>query len=127
MKTWFITGTSTGLGRVLTEKLLQQGHRVAATLRKPEALDDLKKQYNDNLWVATLDVTNTTQIHEVVEKAIQHFGKIDVVVNNAGYALFCAAEEALDDQIRQQLETNIMGSIQVIRAFLPRLRAQGGG
>lgn len=127
MKTWLITGTSTGLGRTLTEKLLQQGQRVAATARKPEALNALKKQYGDLLWVAKLDVTITADIKEVVKNAFDELGKIDVIVNNAGYALFCAAEEASDEQIEQQINTNVTGSVQVIRAALPYLRAQGGG
>lgn len=127
MKTWFITGTSTGLGRILTEKLLAQGHRVAATVRKDDALNDLKEKYGDLLWVAKLDVTNTPQINEVVKKAFDDLKQIDVIVNNAGYALFCAAEEASDEQMKQQIDTNIVGSVQVIRAILPYLRAQGSG
>ena len=127
MKTWFITGTSTGLGRILTEKLLEQGNRVAATVRKADALNNLKEQYGDKLWVATLDVTDTAAVKKTVDDAFAALGHIDVVVNNAGYALFCAAEEAGDDQIVQQINTNIIGSIQVIRAALPHLRAQGGG
>ncbi len=127
MKTWFITGTSSGLGRVLTEKLLEQGHRVAATVRKPDALDELKARYPGLLWVAQLDVTDNQAVKDTVNGAFADLGHIDVVVNNAGYALFCAAEEAEDDQIRRQIDTNIMGSIQVIRAALPHLRQQGGG
>lgn len=127
MKTWFITGTSTGLGRILTEKLLAQGHRVAATVRKPNALASLQAQYGDRLWVATLDVTDTPAIRTVVNKAFADLGQIDVVVNNAAYALFCSVEEAADDQIVHQLNTNIVGSIQVIRAALPHLRVQGSG
>jgi len=127
MKTWFITGTSTGLGRILTEKLLQQGHRVAATVRKEDALNDLKAKYNDRLWVAVLDVTDTSAIKKVVNAAFADLGKIDVIVNNAGYALFCSVEEAGDDQIQHQIATNITGSIQIIRAALTHLRAQGGG
>jgi len=127
MKTWFITGTSTGLGRKLTEKLLAQGNRVAATARKPEILDELKQRYGEKLWVARLDVTDTDQIKEVVKKAFDELGQIDVIVNNAGYALFCAVEEASDQQIDRQIATNITGSVQVIRAVLPYLRAQGNG
>jgi NADP-dependent 3-hydroxy acid dehydrogenase YdfG len=127
MKTWFITGTSTGLGRILTEKLLQQGHKVAATVRKADALDALKEQYGHQLWVAVLDVTDTAGIKQVVNTAFAELGRIDVVVNNAGYALFCAVEEADDKQIDHQIATNITGSIQVIRAALPHLRVQGGG
>lgn len=127
MKTWFITGTSTGLGRILTERLLEQGHRVAATIRKPGVLDDLKARYGDNLWVAILDLTDTAAIKQTIDNAFKTLGHIDVIVNNAGYALFCAAEEASDEQVRQQIDTNILGSVQVIRMALPHLRAQGGG
>ena len=126
-KTWFITGTSSGFGRVLTEKLLARGDRVAATLRRVAALDDLKVPHGDRLWVAPLDVTDTAAVRRVVDRAFDEMGRIDVVVNNAGYALFGAAEEAGDDQIRHQIDTNLVGSIQVIRAALPHLRAQGGG
>jgi NADP-dependent 3-hydroxy acid dehydrogenase YdfG len=127
MKTWFITGTATGFGRTLTENLLAQGDRVAATARKPEALNDLKEKYGDLIWVAKLDVTDTAQVKQVMKQAFDDLGRVDVIVNNAGYALFCAAEEAADDQIRQQIDTNIIGSVQVIRAALPYLRSQGGG
>ena len=126
-KTWFITGSSSGFGRALTETLLERGNRVAATLRKINALDDLKEQYGERIWVAPLDVTDTRAVRGVVERAFDDMGRIDVVVNNAGYGLFGAAEEVSDDQIRRQIETNLIGSIQVIRAALPLLRAQGGG
>lgn len=125
--TWFITGTSSGFGRQLTELLLERGDRVAATLRRPERLNDLANRYGDQLWVRDLDVTNTDQLREVVDAAFAELGRIDVVVNNAAYALFGAAEEVSDDQIRHQIDTNVIGSIQVIRAALPHLRAQGGG
>jgi NAD(P)-dependent dehydrogenase (short-subunit alcohol dehydrogenase family) len=126
-KTWFITGTSSGFGRMLCEKLLERGDRVAATLRKLEALDDLKARYGDQLWIAVLDVTDTQAVRAVVDRAFKELGRIDFVVNNAGYALFCAAEEASDEQVRQQIDTNVLGSMAVIRAALPHLRAQGGG
>lgn len=126
-KTWFITGTSSGFGRVMAEKLLARGDRVAATLRKVGALDDLKAAHGDRLWIATLDVTDTTAVRTVVDRAFAELGRIDVVVNNAGYGLFGAAEELSDDQIRQQIDTNLIGSIAVIRAALPHLREQGGG
>ncbi|UOG77310.1 SDR family oxidoreductase (plasmid) [Hymenobacter tibetensis] len=127
MKTWFITGTSAGFGRLLTEKLLARGERVAATLRKPDALHDLQAQYGEQLWVAALDVTDTAAVRQVIGQAFADLGRIDVVVNNAAYALFGAGEEADDEQIQQQLATNLTGSMQVIRAALPHLRAQGGG
>ena len=126
-KTWFITGTSSGIGRALTEKLLARGDGVAATLRKADALDHLKARYGDRLWAAAMDVTDTEAVRAVVNKAFAELGRIDVVVNNAGYGLFGAAEEVSDDQIRHQIDTNIIGSIQVIRAALPHLREQGGG
>jgi len=127
MKTWFITGTSSGLGRVLTEKLLEQGNKVVATVRKADALNDLKERFANSLLVEILDVTDTEAIRQVINKAFAESGTIDVVVNNAGYALFCATEEASDEQIRHQIDTNIIGSIQIIRAALPYLRAQGHG
>jgi NAD(P)-dependent dehydrogenase (short-subunit alcohol dehydrogenase family) len=125
--TWFITGTSSGIGRELTKKLLARGDRVAATLRTPAALDDLKAQYGAQLWVAALDVTDDVAIRQVVDRAFAELGRIDVVVSNAGYALFGAAEEVDDAQIRQQIDTNLIGAIQLIRAVLPHLRRQGGG
>ncbi|PRY40650.1 SDR family oxidoreductase [Umezawaea tangerina] len=125
--TWFITGTSTGFGRLLVEELLGRGDRVAATLRKPEALDDLQAEHGDRLWVGRLDVTDTEQVRKVVDDAFQELGTIDVVVNNAGHGVFASVEEATDEQIRQVVDTNLMGSIHVIRAALPHLRAQGRG
>jgi NAD(P)-dependent dehydrogenase (short-subunit alcohol dehydrogenase family) len=127
MKTWFITGTSSGFGRQLTELLLERGDRVAATARRPEALDDLKAVHGDRLWTSALDVTDTPSVRAVVDKAFAELGRVDVVVSNAGYALFGAAEEASDEQIERQFATNLIGSIQLARAVLPHLRAQGGG
>lgn len=126
-RTWFITGTSSGFGRELTELLLTQGERVAATSRKIDGLNELKAQYGDLLWVRSMDVTDTAAVRQVVDEAFEELGRIDVVVNNAGYALFGAAEEVTDEQIVQQINTNLIGSISVIRAALPHLRAQGGG
>src|SRR5690554_1977073 len=126
-KTWFITGTSTGLGRLLTERLLARGDRVVATVRQSDVLKTLTAQYGDQLLVLKLDVTDTHAINTVVAEAFQRVGQIDVVVSNAGYALFGAAEEASDAQIERQIATNLVGSIQLIRAVLPHLRQQGGG
>ena len=84
MKTWLITGTSTGLGRTLTEKLLAKGDRVVATVRKADALDELKRTFPENLWVFVLDVTDTEAIKNVISKAFNDLGQIDVVVSNAG-------------------------------------------
>ena len=126
-KTWFITGTSAGLGRIMTETLLARGDRVAATLRKPAMLDEMRDRYGERLWVASLDVTDTQAVRQVIDRAFGELGCIDVLVNNAAYALFGAAEEVSDEQIGRQIDTNLTGSIQVIRAALPHLRAQGGG
>jgi NAD(P)-dependent dehydrogenase (short-subunit alcohol dehydrogenase family) len=126
-RTWLITGASSGIGRKLTEILLAHGDRVAATLRRTGALDELKARYGDALWVESLDVTDPTRVRSVVDRAFGELGRIDVVVSNAGYGLFGAAEEVSDEQIRHQLDTNLIGSMAVIRAALPHLREQGGG
>ncbi|WP_027348744.1 SDR family oxidoreductase [Halotalea alkalilenta] len=126
-KTWFITGTSAGLGRLLTERLLARGDRVAATVRRLEALDDLVDTYGDRLWVARLDVTDAAAVRSVVDRAFAELGRIDVVVSNAGYGVLGAAEEASDEQVRHVIDTNLVGSISLIRAAIPRLREQGGG
>jgi NAD(P)-dependent dehydrogenase (short-subunit alcohol dehydrogenase family) len=126
-RSWFITGVNSGFGRHMTEQLLARGDRVAGTVRKMDAMNDLKAKYGDLLWLAHLDVTDTPAIREVVNKAFTDLGKIDVVVNNAGYGLFGAAEELTDDQIVHQINTNLIDSIQVVRAALPHLRTQGGG
>ncbi len=126
-KTWFITGTSSGFGRLMTEKLLARGDTVVATLRRTGALDDLRTQYADRLDVVELDVTDSAAVRRTVDAAFAAHERIDVVVSNAGYGLFGAAEELTDEQIRLQIDTNLIGSMQLIRAALPHLRAQGGG
>ncbi|KQS67075.1 short-chain dehydrogenase [Rhizobium sp. Leaf371] len=127
MKTWLITGGSSGLGRIMTEKLLERGDRVVATVRRSDALDDLATRYGEHLRVLVLDVTDTHAVRRVVDDAFTSQVRIDVVVSNAGYGLFGAAEEVSDEQIERQIATNLVGSIQLIRASLPHLRAQGGG
>ena len=125
--TWFITGASSGFGRLLTEQLLTRGDRVAATFRRPGALDGLRAEHGDRLWTARLDVTDTEQVRRVVDEAFEALGAIDVVVNNAGHGVLASVEEASDEQIRRVIDTDLLGSIQVIRAALPHLRAQRGG
>jgi NAD(P)-dependent dehydrogenase (short-subunit alcohol dehydrogenase family) len=125
--TWFITGVNSGFGREMTEQLLRRGDRVAGTVRKLDAVADLKEKYGDRFWVAHLDVTDVAEIKTVVGTAFAELGTIDVVVNNAGYGLFGAAEELTDAQIDHVIATNLTGSIQVTRAALPHLRAQRGG
>jgi len=126
-KTWLITGASAGFGRMMAERLLGRGDRVVATVRRPAALDDLRAVHGERLCVLTLDVTDASAVREVVDQAFGVMRRIDVVVSNAGYGLFGAAEELSDAQIEQQIATNLTGSIQLIRAVLPHLRAQGGG
>ncbi len=126
-RTWLITGANSGLGLRMTSQLLERGDSVAATARNPEQLDDLAGKYPDHLRVYRLDVSDTGAIRSVVEQAYADFGRIEVVVSNAGYGLAGAAEELLDDEIDRQIATNLVGSIQLIRAVLPRLRQQGGG
>lgn len=126
-KTWFITGTSTGLGRLMTERLLARGDNVIATLRQHGALDDLLETYGERLTVLLLDVTDTVAIRRVLQQAFARAGRVDVLVSNAGYGLFGAAEEVSDAQIERQIATNLIGSIQLIRAILPYFREQGGG
>ncbi len=126
-KAWLVTGASSGFGRQFVEQLLASGQRVAATVRKPEVLADLQEKHGDHLWVGVLDITDTAQLRKVVEQAFAALGRIDVVVSNAGYGLFGAAEELTDEQIRTQIDTNLVGSIQLARAVIPYLRRQGGG
>lgn len=126
-KTWPITGASAGLGLAMTEKLLARGDRILATVRRSEALDALKQRYDTLLAVYRLDVSDGAAVRAVVDRAFADAGRIDVVVSNAGYGLFGAAEELSDEQIERQIATNLTGSIQVIRTSLPHLRGQGGG
>ena len=126
-RTWFITGVNSGFGRIMTETLLERGDRVAGTTRKLEQMVDLVAKHGDCLWLISLDLTDVAATRHAVDAAFAHFGTIDVVINNAGYGLFGAAEEVTEEQIRHQIDTNLIGSIQVIRSSLPHLRAQGGG
>ena len=123
-RAWFITGVNSGFGREMTEQLLQRGDRVAGTVRTLDSVRDLTEKYGDRFWTAHLDVTDTAEIRTVVDAAFSAFGAIDVVVNNAGYGLFGAAEEFTDDQVVHEIATNLLGSIQVVRSALPHLRAQ---
>ena len=98
-RTWLITGVNSGFGRLMTEALLERGDRVAGTVRKLDAMNELKAKYGDRLWLANLDMTNLPAVRGVVEKAFAELGTIDVIVSNAGYGLFGAAEELSDEQV----------------------------
>ena len=126
-RTWFITGVNSGFGRELAEQLLQRGDRVAGTVRREGSVDDLRAEYGDRFWLGHLDLTDLPRIREVVDAAFADLGRVDVVVGNAGYGLFGAAEELSDEQVDHQITTNLLGSIHTARAALPHLRAQGGG
>ncbi|AYG01647.1 SDR family oxidoreductase [Lactococcus allomyrinae] len=127
MKTWFITGATGGLASQLTKHLLERGDRVVATTRKQGNLDKLKKQYDSQLWEYHLDLTNPQQIEDIVTKAFDELGTIDIIVNNAAYGLYGAVEEINDEQTERLFQTNLFGSIRVARAALPFLRKQNQG
>jgi NAD(P)-dependent dehydrogenase (short-subunit alcohol dehydrogenase family) len=126
-RAWLITGVSSGFGRQLAEQLLVRGDRVLGTVRNTGNVADLIDSYPDAFRAEVLDVTDTPAVRAVVDRAFAELGQIDVMVSNAGYGLFGAAEELTDAQVEHIVATNLVGSIQLIRAALPRLRAQGGG
>lgn len=126
-KVWFITGASRGFGRIWADAALKRGDKVAATARSLDSIAELKEKYGDNVLTLELDVTNAGQVKAVVEQAHAHFGRLDIVLNNAGYSLVGAIEEADADAVRALYETNIFGTLSVIQAALPLLRQQGGG
>jgi NAD(P)-dependent dehydrogenase (short-subunit alcohol dehydrogenase family) len=127
MKTWFITGSSRGFGRVWTEAALERGDRVAATARNPDSLSDLTKRFGDAVLPLALDVTRPGQAQQAIEKAHGYFGRLDVVINNAAFPLLGTIEEASEEDVRSVLETNLYGTLRVIKAALPILRRQNGG
>jgi NAD(P)-dependent dehydrogenase (short-subunit alcohol dehydrogenase family) len=126
-KVWFITGSSRGFGRQFAEAALERGDKVAATARNTQALADLAERFGDAVLPLQLDVTDRTQVFEAVAAATERFGRLDVVVNNAGYSLIGAVEELGEQELRDQLETNVFGVLHVTQAVLPVLRAQGSG
>jgi NAD(P)-dependent dehydrogenase (short-subunit alcohol dehydrogenase family) len=127
MKTWFITGTSRGFGREWAIAALDRGDQVAATARNTAALDDLVAKYGDAILPIKLDVTDREADFAAVRQAHEHFGRLDIVVNNAGYGHFGMVEEISEAEIRAQLETNVLGALWVTQAALPILRAPGSG
>jgi NAD(P)-dependent dehydrogenase (short-subunit alcohol dehydrogenase family) len=126
-KVWFITGASKGFGREWSIAALERGDRVAATARDVTTLDDLYKRFPEALLPLTLNVDDRAADFDAVRRAAEHFGRLDVVVNNAGYGHFGMIEEATEAEARAQFETNVFGSLWVIQAALPILRAQGSG
>jgi len=126
-KVWFITGTSRGFGRVWAEAALKRGDKVVATARSLASIADFKEKYGENVLTLELDVTKDIQVKKAVEKAHTHFGRLDIVFNNAGYSLVGTIEEASADDIRALYETNVLGPVAVVQAALPLLRKQGYG
>jgi NAD(P)-dependent dehydrogenase (short-subunit alcohol dehydrogenase family) len=126
-RTWLITGVSSGFGRELTHQLLDRGDRVVGTVRDTTKVKDLRERHPDTFRAEIIDVTDTAAVREVVDRSFAALGRIDVIISNAGYGLFGAAEEPTDEQVDHIIATNLTGSIQLIRAALSHLRAQDGG
>lgn len=126
-KVWFVTGASSGFGRLWSEAALERGDKVIATARNPKALGDLVDRYNDAVLVLPLDVTDRAAVFETVEKAHHHFGRLDVILSCAGYGYMSAVEEIDIEEAKANFETNVFGTLSVIQAALPLLRAQGSG
>jgi NAD(P)-dependent dehydrogenase (short-subunit alcohol dehydrogenase family) len=126
-KVWFITGTSKGFGRIWAEAALERGDKVAATARDASTLEPLAEKYGDAVLTMALDVQDHDADFAAVRKAHEAFGRLDVVVNNAGYGLFGAIEEVTEAEARDQIETNLFGALWVTQAALPIMREQGSG
>jgi NAD(P)-dependent dehydrogenase (short-subunit alcohol dehydrogenase family) len=126
-RAWFITGASTGIGRLLAEEVLKAGGKVIVTARKLDKIADLERQYPKAAKALVLDVTDPGQIDSAVTQAFAQFGQIDVLVNNAGYGIAGAVEEASEAEFLPMFETNFFGLVRVTRAFLPHLRKQRSG
>jgi NAD(P)-dependent dehydrogenase (short-subunit alcohol dehydrogenase family) len=127
MKTWFITGTSRGFGREWTIAALERGDCVAATARNVSTLDDLVERFADRILPLPLDVTDRDAVRAAVKQAHDRFGRLDVIINNAGYGQFGMVEEISEQEARAQIETNLFGALWVTQAVLPYLREQGSG
>jgi len=126
-KVWLITGSSRGIGRQLAEAVLANGQRLIATARKPEQLSDFLEKYGDQVRTIALDVTDPMAARSAVHSAIEAFGRLDVVVNNAGYGNIVPIEDLTDEDLRAQMDTNFFGVVNVTRAAIPLLRAQRSG
>jgi NAD(P)-dependent dehydrogenase (short-subunit alcohol dehydrogenase family) len=127
VRTWFVTGSSTGFGRLLAEELLKRGERVAVTARDKSQVDDLEKKYPGTARALALDVSKPDEVEAAVSHAIESFGRIDVLVNNAGYGVNGAIEEVSEEEFEPMFQTNVYGLIRTTRAFLPNFRMQRSG
>lgn len=126
-KVWLITGCSSGLGHALAQQALERGDQVVLTARNRDQLESLTAQHGDNALSLALDITNGAMIDRAVAEAEAHFGRLDVLVNNAGYAYFAAVEEGEDEEVRRQFETNVFGLFSLTRRVLPGMRARRSG
>jgi NAD(P)-dependent dehydrogenase (short-subunit alcohol dehydrogenase family) len=126
-KVWLITGSSRGLGRALAEAVLAGGHKLVATARNPALLEDLVKQYGERVRTVTLDVTDAPTAADAVQTAVHAYGRLDVLVNNAGYGDVSSIEDTSLADFRAQIETNLLGVVNVTKAAIPILRGQGSG
>ncbi|MFE1782693.1 SDR family NAD(P)-dependent oxidoreductase [Streptomyces sp. NPDC059506] len=126
-RVWFVTGASRGLGRAFAEAALAAGDRVAAAARTADALEALAAEHGDRLLALPLDVTDRAAVHSAVDEAVRHFGRLDVVVNNAGFLAMGMVEEFTEAEARAQMETNFFGALWVAQAVLPHLRARRSG
>ncbi len=126
-RTWFITGSSRGLGREMATAALERGHQVVATARNPGQLEDLAERYGGQVLALALDVADSAAAHQAIGAAVSHFGALDIVVNNAGYADSAPIEEMSEASFRRQIETNLFGVVNVTKAALPYLRRQRSG
>lgn len=126
-KVWFLTGASRGFGKIWADAALKRGDKVVATARKLSGIAYLKEKYGANVLTLELDVTNTEQVKTAVAQAHAHFGRLDIVLNNAGYSLVGTIEESAAEDVKAMYDTNVFGALAVIQAALPLLRQQGGG
>jgi NAD(P)-dependent dehydrogenase (short-subunit alcohol dehydrogenase family) len=126
-RVWLITGSSSGFGRAIAQAVLDRGEKVVVTARNPQHVEDIQTKYPDRALAVQLDVTQPAQVKAAVETAIAKFGRIDVLVNNAGYGTMGALEELSDEATRRQFETNVFGALNMMRAVLPSMRQHRSG
>jgi len=126
-KVWFVTGASKGLGLSLIKLLLKEGYNVAATSRKADDINDAITTDKENLLALTVDITDEGSVNDAIAKTIAHFGKLDVVVNNAGYSIYGSVEVLSNEEFRKTIDVNLFGTVNVIRAAMPHFREQRSG
>ena len=126
-RVWFVTGASKGLGLSLVKQLLNAGYQVAATSRKAKDIEDAVATHKENLLALTVDITNEESVNNAIAKTIAHFGRLDVIVNNAGYSIYGSVEALSNEEFRKTIDVNLFGTVNVIRAVMPHFRKQRSG